>query len=265
MIFPFSFRFAIPGLFNPFAVPQQPPPTTQPATANRDSLRAAALRIQQSPTSRIIAGSQEPYQYPAAPAYPSSSSSSSSIPLPTNNNRRISRSQLPKIPRRHHSPDTTPTTLRALPLSRKRGWEPTFGAESLASSTGSLNSTGKASSTTSLSFTSPEGYLDTPARYREMMEGDMDMRMSDERRFAQGEFCFALSGCLGRDAELRSPSPFSITFQQPNAVLCESKDQAQAAACALTAARADRRVFAHALSFFVLFISFAFNVDAALD
>ncbi|KAF8903453.1 hypothetical protein CPB84DRAFT_1835857 [Gymnopilus junonius] len=109
----------------------------------------------------------------------------------------MSRAQLPKIERRPSpSPSTsasTSNTLRALPLSRKRGWEPTFGAESLQSLSPPAGR-GKTDSTTSLTLLSSSGYLDTPAKYRDMAG---DITMGDDA-YIEGE---------RREAEEDAPPP----------------------------------------------------------
>ncbi|PPQ97866.1 hypothetical protein CVT26_013035 [Gymnopilus dilepis] len=182
MIFPFTFNFSVPGILNPFS--KVPSPLSPPVTAGLGSAGEQGnnkrSRIQQSPTydscqsSTPNFSSQGPLGYRdniPAPAYPSS------IPSDTRY-RRISRADLPKIERRPSpSPSTSASassSLRALPLSRKRGWEPAFGAESIQSLSPPTGK-GKTDSTTSLTLLSSSGYLDTPAKYRDMVE-DVTMR-----------------------------------------------------------------------------------------
>jgi len=101
--------------------------------------------------------------------------------------RRTSRADLPKInrPRPSSSPSPAPT-------SRKRGWEPTFAEPSRSTTT----------------LASGSGYLDTPAKYREMaMSGEwngyQDMNdQQDRQEDEEGELCyprlFWLCPCLDR-------------------------------------------------------------------
>jgi len=174
MLFPFTFNFSIPGILNPFRASSSAPavPHQENKTQNR---------IHQSPanagSSRMDSGSnsQATLFFGPLSGHPSSSLTGLSAPVPLGiTSRRSSRSQLPKIPRRHSpSLSPTPSTARALPLSRKRRWEPAFGEDSIQNSQAAT----KSSSTTSLTFTSTSGYLDTPAKYRDMMD---DITMSDD-------------------------------------------------------------------------------------
>jgi len=155
MVFPFTFKFSVSGLFNPFSVlgsekgarPNQPPDI-----CHSDSQAAPMVDSNQYPISH-------PIQIPQT-------------------SRRISRANLPKIDRPRPSPSPSPA-----PVSRKRGWEP---------------DPSPSCSTASLTLASTSGYLDTPARYREMAasgswmygpEGNEDITMSDdyERRQAHTE------------------------------------------------------------------------------
>ncbi|KAJ3502183.1 hypothetical protein NLJ89_g9004 [Agrocybe chaxingu] len=128
MVFPFTFNFTVPGLPNPFASSST---STEPQSQQQN-------RTHQ--TSVVNSPSQAPPYHPI----PSQVAYNPSEAVRT---RRISRANLPKINRPRPSPSPSPA-----PLSRKRGWEPTFAEPSASTAT----------------LTSTSGYLDTPAKYRDM-------------------------------------------------------------------------------------------------
>lgn len=155
MVFPFTFKFNVSGLFNPFA--------STPVLGSKQGAR----RHQSPDSCHTHSQAAPPVHHPI----------SHPIQIPQTS-RRISRANLPKINRPRPSPSPSPA-----PISRKRGWEP---------------DPSPTWSTTSLTLASTSGYLDTPAKYREMAasdsrmygpEGNEDITMSDdyERRQAQAE------------------------------------------------------------------------------
>ncbi|KAF8966240.1 hypothetical protein BDZ97DRAFT_1808380 [Flammula alnicola] len=166
MVFPFTFNFSVPGSINPFAAP---PPISKPEQERR-TYQTPADRQHRSQALPRHMPPQEP-----APAYPTAYPTLHPIPIPSSGGglRRISRADLPKINRPRPSPSPSPA-----PISRKRGWEPDPSPNW---------------STTSLTLASTSGYLDTPAKYREMaaanansqaygVGGNEDITMSDEHQ-----------------------------------------------------------------------------------
>ncbi|KAF9038243.1 hypothetical protein BJ165DRAFT_428563 [Panaeolus papilionaceus] len=146
MVFPFSFRFPLPGITNPFASSSSV--TSGPAfipPVNTEPNIASSSRLSQADADKTL---------PNHTRY-----------------RRVSRANLPKINRPPPSPSPSPSPGPTGPTnSRKRGWEPTFASPSQSSTT----------------LLSTSGYLDTPAKYREMAAaqaagiGYEDITMSDE-------------------------------------------------------------------------------------
>ena len=177
MVFPFTFKFSVSGLFNPFA--------SAPVLASEQGTRS-----HQSPDTC--------HSQAVPPVYPNHHPISHPIQIPQTS-RRISRANLPKINRPRPSPSPSPA-----PISRKRGWEP---------------DPSPTWSTTSLTLTSTSGYLDTPAKYREMAasgsrmyspHGNEDITMSDdpERHQAQTE----------DDGEYYQTVSFLLCFVRPTLV-----------------------------------------------
>ncbi|KAF9474758.1 hypothetical protein BDN70DRAFT_884476 [Pholiota conissans] len=153
MIFPFTFSFRLPGIINPFtaassADPLAPPPNFKAKQVDRTHQSPVGQQPPSQALSRSVPPPTEPSPaYPAHPAYPSSYPARIASSAGT---RRISRADLPKINHRRPSPSPSPSPAV---LSRKRGWEP---------------DPSPSWSTTSLTLASTSGYLDTPAKYREM-------------------------------------------------------------------------------------------------
>lgn len=178
MPFPFTFDFTVPGFANPFAPsskdPLAPPPLNAKLNQSGRPLQTPVDRQyhSQGPLSGTRPGASSPI-----PAYPTTYPSAYPIQiLPAQGTRRISRADLPKINRPRPSPSLSPSPA---PLSRKRGWEP---------------DPSPSWSTTSLTLASTSGYLDTPAKHRQMAEqqeaintGDQDYRASDNRHAEDGE------------------------------------------------------------------------------
>jgi hypothetical protein len=175
MVFPFTFKFSVSGLFNPFA--------SAPVLGSEQGTRS-----HQSPDTC--------HSQAVPPVYPNHHPISHPIQIPQTS-RRISRANLPKINRPRPSPSPSPA-----PVSRKRGWEP---------------DPSPTWSTTSLTLASTSGYLDTPAKYREMAasgsrmyspHGNEDITMSDdyERHQAQTE----------DDGELLPDRFFLVVFRPPS-------------------------------------------------
>ncbi|CAK5269386.1 unnamed protein product [Mycena citricolor] len=106
MPFPFTFKFAVPGL-NPFAT-QEPQPVP------------------------VASSSSGPFRPPTSPA------------------RHRDRHTRPQTIPDRTSSSRSPSA--SAPISRKRGWDPSLAEPSLSTTT----------------LTSGSGYLDTPAKYREM-------------------------------------------------------------------------------------------------
>jgi hypothetical protein len=83
-----------------------------------------------------------------------------------------SRGQVDASQVQHYRPDlrrrpspTTSTVSPVVPLSRKRGWEPSLSGPSIAAT----------------SSTSSIGYLDTPAKYRDMASEPLDRNRSRDQ------------------------------------------------------------------------------------
>jgi len=156
MVFPFTFKFNVSGLLNPFASPPE-----------LGSEHGAQSNQTSDTCHQAVPTAAEP------PIYPNHYPTSHPIQIPQTS-RRISRANLPKINRPRPSPSPSPA-----PISRKRGWEP------------DPNPTW---STPSLTLASTSGYLDSPATYREMgasgsrmygPEEHEDITMSDDHERRQ--------------------------------------------------------------------------------
>ena len=134
MPFSFSFRFAVPGITNPFA----------PVAASSSTGRGAQDQSETEDGTTITSGLECQLPSPI-------DSSWASLPAPAYR-RRPSPSPAPDL-KRSYSP---------APLARKRGWVPSTAEPTHAVMTASTSS----------------GFLDTPAKYREM--ADQERRDEDD-------------------------------------------------------------------------------------
>ncbi|TFK68759.1 hypothetical protein BDN72DRAFT_878858 [Pluteus cervinus] len=183
MPFPFTFTLAAPGA-NPFLLTGSSPPSPHLGPAHRPPPRPlpihpiSANHIPPPLPSPLFDRSSNHFPSSIAPtnslprptATPSSSSSTAAgissrntVPLPSKISRRPS--PIPTIPTSFGNLAYSNTPVPApLPLSKKRGWEPTFAEPSQSSAT----------------LASSNGYLDTPAKYREMMENAVEDVLSPD-------------------------------------------------------------------------------------
>ncbi|KAF8202130.1 hypothetical protein BJ912DRAFT_1037791 [Pholiota molesta] len=170
MVFPFTFSFRLPGIINPFASFSTDPLAPPPNCKAKQEGRPHQSPVERQHPSQALSRTIPPLPLgpaPIHPAYPSARP----IPIASSvGTRRISRADLPKINRPRPSPSPSPSPAV---LSRKRGWEPDPSPNW---------------STTSLTLASTSGYLDTPAKYREMagneeftMNPDHDLHYPDNQ------------------------------------------------------------------------------------
>ncbi|KAF8643186.1 hypothetical protein AX16_009177 [Volvariella volvacea WC 439] len=167
MPFPFTFTHNVPGTANPF-LPPPSPHRTRLAPAISPATSATSLGLPHSPVKTGFTFDRDRLSQLASPG--------------------LKRSQLPKFPARPSPPSLAPTTVSTtaagssglqqalnapVSLSRKRGWEPAFGEHRKSPST---SSTTLASASANMN----NGYLDGPAKYREMLRNSKNANSSRE-------------------------------------------------------------------------------------
>ncbi|KAH6916307.1 hypothetical protein BKA70DRAFT_483727 [Coprinopsis sp. MPI-PUGE-AT-0042] len=150
--FPFTFKLTVPGLSNPFTSLATNPPS--PTTSKSLPVPTKPPGRDAEPRTRSLVRPTRPLPISVAPR-PSSRTTRPSIPgfhpLPnTTPSTSLSRAhgQSHLAPRSHFSASPSPSPA---PVNRKRGWEPSYSPSPSETTLASTN-----------------GYLDTPARYRDL-------------------------------------------------------------------------------------------------